>query len=104
MAAYEGLDEFFTGFDAPVTAPLYPDPPYYYRGAKVINYVKLWNVATGALLWTSVEGDLGPVMSIVFSPDGTSIYCCDSSATTRIDAGTGQTRRDLMKATDGPPR
>ena len=36
MAAHEGLDEFFTGFDAPVTAPLYPDPPYYYRGAKVI--------------------------------------------------------------------
>jgi RNA polymerase sigma factor (sigma-70 family) len=75
-----------------------------YRGAKVINYVKLWNVATGALLWTSAEGDLGLVTSIVFSPDGTSIYCCDSSATTRIDAGTGQTRRDLMKATDGPPR
>jgi acetoacetate decarboxylase len=36
VAAYEGLDEFFAGFDAPVTAPLYPDPPYYYRGAKVI--------------------------------------------------------------------
>jgi acetoacetate decarboxylase len=30
------LDEFFSGFDAPVTAPLYPDPPYYYRGAKVV--------------------------------------------------------------------
>jgi RNA polymerase sigma factor (sigma-70 family) len=74
------------------------------RGSKVINYVKLWNVATGALLWTSAEGDLGLVTSIVFSPDGTSIYCCDSSATTRIDAQTGQTRQDLMKATDGPPR
>jgi acetoacetate decarboxylase len=30
------MDDFFAGFDAPVTAPLYPDPPYYYRGAKVI--------------------------------------------------------------------
>lgn len=31
-----GLDDFFAGFDQPVTAPLYPDPPYYYRGAKVV--------------------------------------------------------------------
>jgi acetoacetate decarboxylase len=30
------VDDFFAGFDQPVTAPLYPDPPYYYRGAKVI--------------------------------------------------------------------
>jgi WD40 repeat protein len=72
------------------------------RGAKVINYVKLWNVATGALLWTSAEGDLGLITSIVFSPDGTSIYCCDDSATSRIDAKTGQTRHDLMKVADGP--
>jgi WD40 repeat protein len=72
------------------------------RGAKVVNYVALWNVATGALLWTSAEGDLGLVTSVVFSPDGASIYCCDSSATTRIDARTGQTRQDLMKASDGP--
>ena len=69
----------------------------------MINYVKLWDVATGAMVWTSAEGDLGLVTSIVFSPDGTSIYCCDGSATTRIDARTGQTRQDLMKATDGPP-
>ena len=44
------------------------------------------------------------VNSLVFSPDGTSIYCCDDSATTRIDAQTGQTRQDLMKATDSPPK
>jgi acetoacetate decarboxylase len=29
-------DVFTTGFDQPVTAPLYPDPPYYYRGAQVL--------------------------------------------------------------------
>ncbi len=57
-----------------------------HQGSKVVNYVKLWNVATGALLWTSAEGDLGHVNSLVFSPDGTSIYCCDDSATSRIDA------------------
>lgn len=27
---------FTTGFNQPVTAPLYPDPPYYYRGAQVL--------------------------------------------------------------------
>lgn len=31
-----GLDDFFSGHNAPVTAPLYPDPPYYYRGAKLV--------------------------------------------------------------------
>jgi acetoacetate decarboxylase len=30
------VDVFSTGFSQPVTAPLYPDPPYQYRGAKVI--------------------------------------------------------------------
>jgi WD40 repeat protein len=74
------------------------------RGSKLVSYVKLWDVATAALLWTSPEGDLGNVNSLLFSPDGTSIYCCDDSATTRIDARNGQTRQDLMKATDGPPR
>jgi len=74
------------------------------RGSKVVSYVKLWDVATGTLVWTSAEGDLGHVNSLVFAPDGASIYCCDDSATTRIDARTGQTRQDLMKATDGPPR
>jgi RNA polymerase sigma factor (sigma-70 family) len=74
------------------------------QGSKAVNYVKLWNVATGALLWTSAEGDLGHVNSLLFSPDGTSIYCCDDSATSRIDAKTGQTRQDLMKVADGPQR
>ncbi len=30
------MDVFSTGFSQPVTAPLYPDPPYLYRGAKVL--------------------------------------------------------------------
>lgn len=73
-------------------------------GQRRVNYVRLWNVATGGLLWTSAEGKLDLVTSIVFSPDGSSIYCCDRAATSRIDAKTGQTRHDLMKAIDGPPR
>jgi len=73
-------------------------------GGKVINRVKLWDVATGALVWTSAEGDYGQVTSLVFSPDGDAIYCCDMSATTRIDARTGQTRQDLMTVTEARPR
>jgi hypothetical protein len=61
---------------------------------------KLCDVTKGALVWTSAEGDLGHVQSLVFSPDGRSLYCCDSSAITRVDASTGQTRKDLMRATD----
>ena len=30
------MDVLENGFDLPVTGPLYPDPPYYYRGAKVV--------------------------------------------------------------------
>jgi WD40 repeat protein len=70
-------------------------------GEKVINHVKLWDVATGALKWTSPDGDIGLVTSLVFSPDGLSVYCCDSSAVSRIDARTGQTRKDLLKTASG---
>jgi WD40 repeat protein len=69
-------------------------------GGKVINNIKLWDVATGALEWTSADGDYGLAKSVVFSPDGRSVYCCDDSATSRIDTRTGQTRRDLMKASE----
>ncbi len=71
------------------------------RGSRTINYIKLWAVDSGALVWTSAEGDLGDVTSLVFSPDGASLYCCDSSATTRIDAKTGQMRQDLMTVEGG---
>jgi len=73
-------------------------------GTKVINDIKLWDVATGALIWTSAQGDHGHVTSLVFSPEGRSVYCCYSSATSRIDARTGKTRKDLMRATDARPR
>jgi WD40 repeat protein len=72
-----------------------------FRGSKVVNYVKLWDVTTGALHWKSSEGDIGNITSLLFSPDGLSLYCCDESATSRIDARTGQTRRDLMRAGGG---
>jgi WD40 repeat protein len=73
-------------------------------GQKVINNIKLWDVATGALVWTSAEGDHGQVTSLVFSPEGRSVYCCDLSAISRIDTRSGQTRKDLMRTTDARPR
>jgi acetoacetate decarboxylase len=30
------MDVLDKGFDLPVSGPLYPDPPYYYRGAKIV--------------------------------------------------------------------
>lgn len=71
---------------------------------KAVNHIKLWDVATGALRWTSAAGEHGQLTSLVFSPDGLSLYCCDMSAISRIDARTGQTRRDLVRATDGRAR
>jgi len=73
-------------------------------GQKVINDVKLWDVATGVLKWTSPEGDLGNIGSLVFSPDGEAVFCCDDSATSRIDARTGENRQDLMQANEGRAR
>ena len=73
-------------------------------GDKVINHVKLWDVATGSLKWKSPPGDYGLVASLVFSPDGLSVYCCDLSAVSRIDTRTGQTRKDLMCPANDPPK
>ena len=30
------MDVLNVGFNLPVSGPLYPDPPYYYRGAKIV--------------------------------------------------------------------
>jgi acetoacetate decarboxylase len=30
------MDVLKSGFDLPVSGPLYPDPPYYYRGARIV--------------------------------------------------------------------
>ena len=72
-------------------------------GQKVINDVKLWDIATGSLKWTSANGD-GDLTSLVFSPDGEALFCCDNSATYRIDARAGQDRLELMKTNEGRPR
>ncbi len=71
-------------------------------GPRTVNHVKLWEVTTGSVKWTSPAGDLGYVTSLVFSPDGLSVYCCDSSAVSRIDVRTGQTRRDLITIAGDP--
>jgi WD40 repeat protein len=74
------------------------------RARTVVNHIKLWNVATGKMTWTSAEGEIGSVAAVVFAPNGLSLYCCDASALVRIDARTGQTRKLLMKAADAQPR
>jgi WD40 repeat protein len=66
-------------------------------GQKVINDVKLWDIATGGLKWTSAARD-GVLTALVFSPDGETVFCCDDSATSRINARSGEDRQDLMRA------
>jgi WD40 repeat protein len=72
-------------------------------GQKVINDVRLWDIATGSLKWTSASDD-GILTSLVFSPDGEALFCCNDSATYRIDARAGQGRLVLMQMNEGRSR
>jgi len=70
---------------------------------KAVDYsVKLWDVATGRLIWTSTIGNRRNVSALVFTPDGDGIICCHDKITTRIDAKTGQLRHDLLKPAPYP--
>jgi WD40 repeat protein len=76
------------------------------------NQIRLWEATSGKLMKAQPAlDDLERVglprilpSTLAISPDGGSLFCCDSTATTRIDARTGQTRQDLMRATEGRPR
>jgi WD40 repeat protein len=56
---------------------------------------KLWNAATGALLWTVQfeEGSLDS--SVTFTPDGAQVVLALGNATTLCDAATGKTVRQF---------
>ena len=53
--------------------------------------VRLWDIATGKLLWT-VEGEQGVVRGLAFAPDGKTLVYCDDVAVGVIDVQTGRTR------------
>jgi WD40 repeat protein len=69
--------------------------------------IRVLDAKTGERVSSHV-GRRGYVHQFAFSPDGRTLagdmtgealFCCDSSATSRIDARTGQNRQDLMRVT-----
>jgi WD40 repeat protein len=62
----------------------------------VSSEVRLWDVSTGALTY-SIEGKLGSVFSLAFSPDGGTIVWSDQEQVTVTEASTGSQRGTLMK-------
>jgi WD40 repeat protein len=63
--------------------------------------MKPWDARTGELLRT-VEGNLGDVWSIAFSPDGKAIVYCGHETVTMVDPETGQKKQTLMIRTLRP--
>jgi RNA polymerase sigma factor (sigma-70 family) len=64
------------------------------RMQKVLSDIRLWEIATGKPLW-AFEGELGPVNSLSFSPDGKTLTYCDSRSVGMIDVQTGKIERIL---------
>jgi len=51
--------------------------------------VRLWDIATGRLLWT-VEGEMGMVRGLAFAPDGKTLVYCDDVVVGVIDVQTAK--------------
>jgi sugar lactone lactonase YvrE len=61
----------------------------------VSSEVRLWDARTGELLRT-VEGAMGEVWSIAFSPDGRTVLSCDSDEVVLTETLTGLRRATLL--------
>ncbi len=66
------------------------------RTPKKASEVRLWDVATGNLIWT-MEGESEAVFSLAFSPDGRSLAFCDQGYVYIIDAVTGRLKQIVME-------
>ena len=66
-----------------------------------MSEVRLWDIATGRLLWT-FEGELGVVRGLAFAPDGKTVIYCDDGAVGIIRVETGKLERILTKTTLRP--
>jgi WD40 repeat protein len=69
------------------------------RGARVqgcASEVRLWDVATGKLIWT-MEGESDAASSLAFSPNGKMLAFCDQEYVYVIDAMTGRLKKVVME-------
>jgi len=62
------------------------------RTSKEPSEVRLWDVATGKLIWTA-EGESNCAFSLDFSPDGKSLGFCDKDYVYIVDANTGRLKQ-----------
>ena len=60
--------------------------------------MRLWDVATGTMIWTA-EGENDAAFSLAFSPDGKSLAFCDDGYVYLIDAETGRLKQIVMETT-----
>jgi WD40 repeat protein len=68
-------------------------------GSWVSSELRWWDARTGDLLQT-VEGKLGEVNSLAFSPDGNVILWCDGREVVLTATDTGVRRATVMKVTE----
>lgn len=66
------------------------------RVSKKSSVVRLWDVATGGLVWTA-EGESNSASSLSFSADGKWLAFCDEDYVYIIDAGTGRLKQVVME-------
>jgi len=56
---------------------------------RLLSEVRLWDIATGRLLWT-VEGELATVRGLAFAPDGKTLVYCDDVVVGVIEVQTAK--------------
>ncbi len=70
------------------------------RMAKTSSEVRLWDVATGSMIWTA-EGESDAAFSLAFSADGRSLAYCDEDYVYLLDAKTGELKQIVMETIVG---
>ena len=58
--------------------------------------LRLWDIATGKLVWT-LDGGQGVVRGLAFAPDGKTLVYCDDRAVGIVNVQTGRIERTLTK-------
>jgi WD40 repeat protein len=63
--------------------------------------VRLWDIATGKLIWAIKAGKL-EVLSLTFAPDGKTLVYCDHDGVFEIDVQAGKIARTISLTTPIP--